>query len=265
MKQSFDFTQRIKPIQHLVIHSFALSPKKMIEVLHQYKLSVHYLIEANGRLHSLVPEDKVAWHAGPSFWAGETGLNQTSIGIELEHLGYGQTAYPQKQIEALIKLVKEILARHPIRPENILGHSDIAPMAKMDPGRGFPWQKLAQNGIGLWYDLKKKKTMGKKDVAELLSLIGYYVKGRALEASGWAFRQRFMPESIPIDARIAEQEAAVFKARQQAALLPPKEQEAFLNTAPTIYPPEAGAYLTDSEFINVLKAVADEYQKARKA
>ena len=156
---SFEFAEREKEIKHLVIHSFSLSPRKMMETLHQYGLSVHYLIEANVTIHHLVPEDKVAWHAGPSFWAGETGLNATSIGIELEHPEFGQTPFPDKQIHALIKLAKEIIEKYHIRPENIVAHSDSAPEGKMDPGRGFPWQELSGQNIGLWYDITDSEKM----------------------------------------------------------------------------------------------------------
>ena len=103
MKQKFDSVERTKPIKHLVIHSFALTPKKMLDILNEYGLSVHYIVDSKGKVLNLVPEECVAWHAGHSFWAGEKGLNWTSIGIELEHLEYGQTDYPQKQIETLKK------------------------------------------------------------------------------------------------------------------------------------------------------------------
>lgn len=260
---SYDSTKRKKPIKYLVIHSFANSPKEMLNILYQYGLSVHYLIEANGKIHRLVPEKKVAWHAGPSFWAGDTGLNWTSVGIELEHAEFGQTDYSEKQIDRLKRLIKTIIKRHHIRPENIVAHSDISPEAKMDPGRGFPWKKLSEEGIGLWYDLKDSKKMENLSVSELLSVIGYSVKGRALEASSWAFRQRFMPQVVPYDRDIDERGKAMFQARQQAAKLPPEEREKLLASVPAIYPPNDGTYLTDPDFIKVLRAVAYQYKKAR--
>ena len=106
---SFDSVKREKPIKHLVIHSFALTPQEMLDTLKQYKLSVHYLIDSKGKVYQLVPEERVAWHAGPSFWAGDTGLNWTSIGIELEHQEFGQTDFPEAQINALIKLAQDII------------------------------------------------------------------------------------------------------------------------------------------------------------
>jgi len=262
MEKKFESQKRTFPIKHLIIHSFALTPEKMLETLHQYGLSVHYLIEADATVHALVPEERVAWHAGPSFWAGETGLNQTSIGIELEHLGYGQTPYPEKQINVLIKLAKEIIERHHIRPENILGHSDIAPEAKLDPGRGFPWRKLSEQGIGLWYDLKNKMTHLK--VQELLDIIGYQAQTeRQLKAAAWAFCQRFMPEDTPIDSEIAEREQTVFKTRQKAAQLPENERAELLKSAPVIYPSNINV-LKNPKFMDILCAVAFQYQQARK-
>ena len=260
---SYDSARREKPVKHLVIHSFANSPQEMLNVLHQHGLSVHYMIETNGTVHHLVPEKKVAWHAGPSFWAGDTALNWTSIGIELEHPQFGQTNYPEKQIKILKELMKKIINKYHIRPENIVAHSDIAPEAKMDPGRGFPWKELAKENIGLWYDLDKANKMQNLTVSELLSIIGYSVKGRALVASSWAFRQRFMPEIVPYDGGIAERGNAMFQARQQALKLPPSEREKFLAETPPIYPPDDGTYLTDSNFIKVLRAVAYQYKKAR--
>lgn len=264
MERKFDSTERTKPIKHLVIHSFALAPQNMLDTLYQYGLSVHYMIDSKGKVYSFVSEDRVAWHAGSSFWAGESGLNWSSIGIELEHLEYGQTDYPKMQIDSLIKLAKEIIARHRIRPENIVGHSDIAPIAKMDPGRGFSWKKLAKEGVGLWYDLKDASKMADLGVEKLLSLVGYPIKGRQLEASSWAFRQRFMPEIVPVDKKIPEREKLVFKARQKAMQLPPEEQEEFLLKSPVIYPPNDGTYLIAPNFIEVLRAVAYQYKKARK-
>ena len=248
MKRKFDSKERTKPIEQLVIHSFALAPEKMLNVLHQYGLSVHYLIDSKGKVYSLVSEDRLAWHAGTSFWAGKEGLNWTSIGIELEHLDYGQTGYPEIQIKSLEKLAKEIITRYKICPENIVGHSDIAPIAKMDPGRGFPWKKLAEQGIGLWYDLNDSKKMLDLNISELLSIIGYDISA-GLKASSWAFRRRFMPETIPYDKDIVKREKEVFEARQKNIPIP------------SIYPSDLD--LADPDFMKVLRAVAYQYQQAR--
>ncbi|CAA7628054.1 Negative regulator of beta-lactamase expression [Candidatus Terasakiella magnetica] len=119
----------------------------------QAKVSAHYLIEDDGRIFALVPEDQRAWHAGQAFWHGETDINSRSIGIELVNPGheFGYRAFPEAQIAALISLSLGILGRHPIPPRNVLGHSDVAPTRKQDPGEMFPWKDLAEShGIGLW-------------------------------------------------------------------------------------------------------------------
>jgi len=262
----FESEERMTPVTHLVIHSFEETPQQMLDNLREYGLSVHYMITAEGQVRQLVPENRVAWHTGPSFWAGVNGLNTSSIGIELEHAEFGQTAFPKKQIEALIVLMKDIVARHHIRPENIVGHSDIAPEGKMDPGRAFPWQQLAEQGIGMWYDISEADKMPENmRVAVLLATIGYPVKGRQVVASAWAFRERFMPEKVPYDAHIAERGKQMFLARQKVAALPPEEREAALSQVPPIYPPDDGTYLTDPDFIRVLRAVAYRYQQQRAA
>ena len=260
----FESKERTVPVKYLVIHSFNETPQEMLDVLQEYGLSVHYLIDAQGHIQQLVPEDRIAWHAGPSFWAGTQGLNRVSIGIELEHAEFGQTPFPQQQIDSLIQLVRGILRRHPILPENIVAHSDIAPEGKMDPGRAFPWKQLAEQGIGLWYDITDADKLSPKlTVAELLAMIGYPVQGRQLTASAWAFRERFMPEAVPYDGDIQKRGEMIFKARQELAKLPVTEQTKAMAQVPPIYPPDDGTYLTDPEFIRVLRAVAYQYQLRR--
>jgi N-acetylmuramoyl-L-alanine amidase len=116
------------------------------------KVSAHYTIDEDGTVYALVPEARRAWHAGVSFWAGEANVNARSIGIELVNPGheYGYRAFPQLQIAALITLCHGILLRHPIPSWRVLGHSDVAPARKEDPGELFSWQQLAKAGIGLW-------------------------------------------------------------------------------------------------------------------
>jgi N-acetylmuramoyl-L-alanine amidase len=116
------------------------------------KVSAHYLIEEDGAIWRLVPEGRRAWHAGVSFWAGRRDLNGTSIGIELVNPGHdnGYRAFPDRQMAALEALAREILTRHPIPARHVLGHSDVAPRRKTDPGELFDWPRLARAGIGLW-------------------------------------------------------------------------------------------------------------------
>ena len=112
------------------------------------KVSAHYMIDENGTVHALVPEEMRAWHAGVSYWAGARDINARSIGIELVNPGheFGYRAFPEGQIAALIELASGILTRHPIAAWRVLGHSDVAPMRKDDPGELFPWPELARQG-----------------------------------------------------------------------------------------------------------------------
>ena len=116
------------------------------------KVSAHYTIGEDGTVYVHVPETRRAWHAGLSFWAGQRNVNSCSIGIELINPGhaFGYRDFPQAQIASLKSLCRDILARHPIPPARVLGHSDVAPARKEDPGELFPWQSLAQAGFGLW-------------------------------------------------------------------------------------------------------------------
>jgi N-acetylmuramoyl-L-alanine amidase len=114
------------------------------------EVSCHYAIGADGTIVQLVPEARRAWHAGRSFWAGERDMNSVSIGIELMNGGhdFGLPPYPDAQIAALIELGRDILSRHAIPSSRVLGHSDIAPFRKRDPGEHFPWAELAAAGVG---------------------------------------------------------------------------------------------------------------------
>lgn len=116
------------------------------------KVSAHYMVEENGTVHALVPEDMRAWHAGVSYWWGNTNINQRSIGIEIVNPGheFGYRAFPSAQMEAVAVLCREILARHAIPPRNVVAHSDVAPTRKEDPGELFDWQWLAGQGVGLF-------------------------------------------------------------------------------------------------------------------
>ena len=116
------------------------------------KVSAHYVVEEDGRVFQLVDEADRAWHAGVSEWKGITDLNSASIGIEIVNGGhdFGLPDFPDRQIDAVIELSKSILSRHEI--SDIVGHSDIAPARKQDPGEKFPWQRLAEAGIGHWPD-----------------------------------------------------------------------------------------------------------------
>ena len=165
-------------------------------------VSAHYLIEEDGTAWYLVPEERRAWHAGVASWAGRTDVNSASIGIELVNPGHewGYRPFPEPQMTALEALCREILARHPIPPRYVLGHSDVAPQRKCDPGEFFDWRRLARAGIGLWPD-KATSVPDPKDIAtlqQLLAAIGYEVPqtGRLDEATIAviaAFQRHFRP------------------------------------------------------------------------
>ena len=117
------------------------------------KVSSHYVVFENGRIVQCVPEDKRAWHAGVSFWAGETDINSCSIGIEIVNPGheFGYDDFPLRQVAAVISLCRSIVTRRgPIPPDRVLAHSDVAPARKQDPGEKFPWPLLFESGIGHW-------------------------------------------------------------------------------------------------------------------
>jgi len=116
------------------------------------KVSAHYTVDEDGTVYGHVPETRRAWHAGQSYWAGATDINARSIGIELVNPGheFGYREFAPTQITSLITLCHSILVRHPIPSARVLGHSDVAPARKDDPGELFPWAQLAKAGIGLW-------------------------------------------------------------------------------------------------------------------
>jgi N-acetylmuramoyl-L-alanine amidase len=147
--------ERLGPLDAILLHYTGMETgAAALELLCSpaAQVSCHYLVWEDGRIWQLVPETRRAWHAGKSFWAGETDLNSRSIGIEIVNPGHdgGAPAFPDAQIEAAIALCRDISARHTIKPERILGHSDVAPGRKMDPGEIFPWPRLFQAGIGHW-------------------------------------------------------------------------------------------------------------------
>ena len=148
-----------------------------------FKVSSHYLISENGVIFNLVSTDKSAWHAGKSKWSNFNNLNRSSIGIELQNKGhqYGYEKFSKKQIKSLIKLCLRLKKKFKIKSNNFLGHSDIAPLRKFDPGVKFPWKKLSRHGFGKWYnknsDLPKDIYSGKKNMRNFffknLHTIGY--------------------------------------------------------------------------------------------
>ena len=125
----------------------------------QSEVSSHYLIKNNGNILTLVPDLYVAWHAGKSSWKNFKSLNQNSIGIEITNPGheFGYKKFSEKQISSLLKLSRFLIKKYKINSNNILGHSDIAPERKKDPGEKFPWKLFSKKKIGLWHKVKKQE------------------------------------------------------------------------------------------------------------
>lgn len=196
---SLDIDDSIKAVSHdsrvryIVLHYTSTDTKESLKLLAQGRVSTHYLItdDARPRVYRLVEETQSAWHAGESRWYNQVSLNPVSIGIELVNIGrtdlaHGQVSwepYSKSQIQTLILLLKDLTKRYGIRAENVVGHSDIAPQRKTDPGPLFPWKQLAEAGIGRWYNEAQAATnwvtlqrQGTPDVAwfqERLAKLGY--------------------------------------------------------------------------------------------
>lgn len=171
------------------------------------KVSAHYMVEEDGQVFSLVAEENRAWHAGVSSWRGHTNINQRSIGIEIVNPGheFGYRPFPEAQMQAVISLCKDILARHPIPARNVVAHSDIAPTRKEDPGELFEWKRLAQAEVGLWpkelrvtgYGLRdepKSFTNNSQLATRNLSTYGYDTT--SLPAAITAFQRHFRPNLL---------------------------------------------------------------------
>jgi N-acetylmuramoyl-L-alanine amidase len=156
------------------------------------KVSAHYVIEEDGRVFPLVAEEMRAWHAGVSFWRGNRDINARSIGIELVNPGheFGYRPFPEAQMQSLIGLAQGILSRHPIPSRNVVGHADVAPTRKEDPGELFDWPRLAGVGIGVW----PGEAAAGGDPAALLAAWGYDVGD--LPAAITAFQRHFRPERV---------------------------------------------------------------------
>ena len=178
LKNSPNFNKKIRPkkdIKCIVIHYTGMQSE--VEAINRLsspksKVSCHYLINQKGQIISMVNEKHVAWHAGESKWKKLSSLNKNSIGIEVVNLGheFGYQNFKKKQIIILIKLLKKLIKKYNIKKDYIVGHSDIAPLRKKDPGEKFPWKKLSELGIGIWHNLSNKilvnnrnKKIAKKD------------------------------------------------------------------------------------------------------
>lgn len=163
-------------VTHLVLHYTGMeSGAAALDRLRDRAANVssHYLVEEDGTIFRMVPEARRAWHAGISFWRGRTGLNNSSIGIEIVNPGHewGYRAFPPAQMSAVSALSLAIIFRHGIRARDVVGHSDIAPDRKNDPGELFDWRWLATQGVGVWPRPGGPRLTG--DAVALLGAIGY--------------------------------------------------------------------------------------------
>jgi len=169
-------------IQFVVVHYTSASLERSLQLLTHGEVSSHYLIgdDKGATIYKLMDENLRAWHAGESEWQGRTWLNSSSIGIEIVNPGFKDTPtgrlwypYSEDQVQSLIVLLKDISKRYAINPRNIIGHSDIAPMRKLDPGPLFPWKRLAAEGLGIWPN-EQAVTRQQAQFAVQLPTIGWF-------------------------------------------------------------------------------------------
>jgi len=202
------------PVDVLILHYTGMqTAKAAIDRLRDpsARVSSHYVIDENGTVLRLVPEERRASHAGISYWRGHTALNDRSIGIEIVNPGHewGYRDFPAVQMTAVCNLCLEILSRHPISSRNVVAHSDVAPDRKEDPGERFDWHGLARNGVGLWPEGVPDcgtggvvhDAAGLSDVRRALAAIGYRVApdgplDQALATVLRAFQRHWRPGAI---------------------------------------------------------------------
>ncbi len=177
------------------------------------KVSSHYVVEEDGMILQLVPEVRRAWHAGRSSWEGETDINSRSIGVEIANPGhgYGYPDFPEPQIAAVIALCRDLVERHGFRADRVLGHSDVAPLRKWDPGEKFPWERLHRAGVGAWVEPAPAApglVLALRDIGPEVARLqaGLQVYGYGIEATGIydelteavvaAFQRHFRPVCV---------------------------------------------------------------------
>lgn len=161
------------------------------------RVSAHYVVEENGTIWRLVPETRRAFHAGISCWKGERDLNAVSIGVEIVNPGHewGYRAFPEMQMASVERLCRDLMSRHPIPPHRVVGHSDIAPDRKSDPGELFDWPGLARAGIGIWPPANPPPGQAVDRVRSVadLAAIGYCTIADCATPALVAFQRRFRP------------------------------------------------------------------------
>jgi N-acetylmuramoyl-L-alanine amidase len=188
-----NFDARTAPPDILVLHYTGMrtGPEALDRLRDpEAKVSSHYMVEEDGRIFRLVPEERRAWHAGVSYWKGERNINGVSIGVEIVNPGheFGYRPFPDAQIAAVIALVGDIRSRWMIPDDRIVGHADVAPARKEDPGELFPWKRLAEAGHGLWVDVPPAPgaamRLGEESAAVFALQAGFTRLGYDLPPSG---------------------------------------------------------------------------------
>ncbi len=209
---NFDIKKRsISKVKYIIFHYTGMKSengaiKRLVSA--ESKVSCHYFIKTNGQIIQIVPDLYIAWHAGFSSWKKDNFLNSNSIGIEISNPGHkhGYKNFSQKQILSLINLSKRLKKKYKIKKENILGHSDIAPLRKIDPGEKFPWKLLHKKNLSIWHRLGKKKCnklrkiklTDNKNFFKLLFKLGYKPTNKSFEKIKIYknFQRRFRPQLI---------------------------------------------------------------------
>ena len=201
-----------KSIKFIIIHYTGMqseieSIKRLKNI--KSKVSCHYFINRKGGVIQMVKDNKVAWHAGKSKWKNFNNLNENSIGIELANKGheFGYENFSNMQIKNLVNLCKSLKKKYSIQKENFLGHSDIAPLRKVDPGEKFPWKQLSKYNLGCWYSNSKKKLKltNDKNFENLFFLNLYKIGYRYFKVNKRAkkdkliiasFQQHYLPQNV---------------------------------------------------------------------
>jgi len=196
-----NWNERKLPISMVVLHYTGMeTAEAALERLcsEEAEVSAHYMIEENGTVHRLVREDRRAWHAGRSYWRGVTDVNSAAIGIELVNPGheFGYRPFPDAQMEALLPLLADMVQRHDIPRANVVGHSDVAPARKEDPGELFDWDLLAAHRLALRTPRVTRPSPFENDGAFFLALErwGYDISDQ--QAAVRAFQRRWRPHII---------------------------------------------------------------------
>jgi N-acetylmuramoyl-L-alanine amidase len=196
-----NFDERDQPVSIVVLHYTGMTDAaSAIERLRdpEARVSCHYLIAENGQVMRMVPEDKRAWHAGRSYWRGLHNVNAASVGIEIVNPGdgLGYRPFTAQQMDSLLPLLADLVRRHQVPRANIVGHSDIAPARKQDPGELFDWGLLARHGLAVARPIRDLVDPHWTDGGFLLALERYGYDVREAEAAVTAFQRRFRPELV---------------------------------------------------------------------